>query len=311
MTAGGYDMMVVLGPTACGKTSLAARLAHHLGGEVISADSRQVYRGMDLGTGKDYADYLVDGNEVPVHMIDMVNAGYRYNVYEYQRDFYRVMEDLRRRKRVPVVCGGTGMYLEAVLREFRLIRVPVDTAYRRQLEEYSMEKLARMLRSYKTLHNVTDTVNRKRLVRALEIGKFYADHPEKLTESPPMHPLVTGITIDRETRRQRISERLHRRLDEGMVEEVKHLMDGGVDLDTLVYYGLEYKFIAYYLTGDLSYTEMCSQLETAIHQFAKRQMTWFRGMERRGISIRWIDFHLPLEEKIRWILAWYQEGEIT
>lgn len=300
-------MIVVLGPTATGKTALAARLAYRLGAEVISADSRQVYRGMDIGTGKDYADYVVNGQQVPVHLVDIVNAGYRYSVYDYQRDFKRVLVDLRQRGKLPVVCGGSGLYIESVLRAYKLIRVPVNHAFRQAMEGKSLDELASMLSSCRKLHNITDITSRKRLIRALEIEQWYEMHPSAGEEFPAVRPLVIGIMVDRDTRRNNISRRLKNRMDEGMVEEVRALAAQGVDMETLVYYGLEYKYLAYYLTGDLSFDEMYRSLETAIHRFAKRQMTWFRGMERRGIFIHWINGTLAQEQMLNEIIALYED----
>ncbi|HDR88649.1 MAG TPA: tRNA (adenosine(37)-N6)-dimethylallyltransferase MiaA [Bacteroidetes bacterium] len=304
---GNYQILVITGPTACGKTALAARVARELDGEVISADSRQVYRGMNLGTGKDYDDYMVDGVQVPYHLIDIVEAGDTYDVFSYQQDFFRVYRELTDSGKFPVVCGGTGLYLEAVLRGYRLIRVPVDHSFRKSLEGKSMEELTRLLAGYKTLHNKTDTDTRKRLVRALEIARYQARHPEPAHDLPDLRPLVVGVQIDRETRRQRITLRLRQRLEAGMVDEVKDLLEKGVSEERLMYYGLEYKYITLYLTGRLGYDEMFSGLETAIHRFAKRQMTWFRGMQRRGIPIHWVDFHLPEKEKVAVILEWLEE----
>jgi len=296
---GSYQTLVITGPTACGKTALAARIARELGGEVISADSRQVYRGMNLGTGKDYDDYVVDAVQVPCHLIDIVEAGDTYDVFRYQQDFFRVYRELNNRGIFPVVCGGTGLYLEAVLKGYRLIRVPVDPEFRRSMEGKSMEELARLLAGYKTMHNKTDTDTRKRLLRALEIARFQARHSEPANDLPDLRPLVVGVQIDRETRRKRITLRLRKRLEAGMIDEVKDLLEKGVSEERLMYYGLEYKYITLYLKGRMEYDEMFSGLETAIHRFAKRQMTWFRGMQRRGIPIRWVDFHLP--EQLEWL----------
>jgi tRNA dimethylallyltransferase len=293
--------MVVLGPTASGKTAFAAKLAARTETEIISADSRQVYRGMDLGTGKDYDDYIVNGKQIPVHLIDVVDAGYKYNVYEYQRDFVKVFEEISREEKVPVLCGGTGMYIEAVLKGYRLIEVPENQKLRKDLKGMNMAELERRLKSFKKLHNTTDITQKKRLIRAIEIEEYYQVHEQKDVNYPDIKPLIIGINVDRETRRSRITERLKKRLETGMVEEVKYLLGKDIDPDTLIYYGLEYKFITMYLLGKLSYEEMFKRLETAIHQFAKRQMTWFRGMERRGYRIHWIDGLLPMDEKIRMV----------
>lgn len=297
-----YNMITVLGPTASGKTSLAAKLAHNLKTEIISADSRQVYRGMDLGTGKDYDDYIILGQKVPTHLLDIVDAGYKYNVYEYQKDFVRIFSDIRDRRKVPILCGGTGMYLEAVLKGYRLIAVPDNMKLREELKDNNTDQLIDQLKSYKQPHNTTDIRQRKRLIRAIEIEEYYANNQELVTEYPYIKPAIVGVGIDRDSRRRRISERLQSRLDEGMVDEVRNLLESGIDPDTLIYYGLEYKYITLYLLGELTYDEMFEKLKAAIHQFAKRQMTWFRGMERRGFGIFWIDWTLPDEEKVKLIL---------
>jgi tRNA dimethylallyltransferase len=281
-------LIVIVGPTASGKTKLAAKVADRLDGEVIGADSRQVYRQMDIGTGKDYEDYNVGHRKVPYHLIDIVDPGYRYNVYEYQRDFLSVYRDIWERAKVPVLCGGTGMYIEAVLRGYKLIKVPPDKEYRAQLESLTMEEMTKILKGYKHLHNTTDTGSRKRLIRALEIEKYYAGHEEEAHDYPAIKPLIAGIDIGREERRSRISRRLAARLESGMVEEVQTLLQQGIHKEDLLYYGLEYKFVTLYLTGEIGYGDMVNKLETAIHRFAKRQMTWFRGMERRGLPVEWI-----------------------
>ena len=298
-----FDLITILGPTACGKTSLAVRLADRLGSAVISADSRQVYRRMDIGTGKDKADYVLDdGRQVPAYLIDICEPGYKYNVYEYQRDFLEVYRRLHDEGQTPVLCGGTGMYIEAVLRGFRLVSVPVNEPLRRELEGKSLDELTAILKRYKKLHNTTDVDTVKRAVRGIEIETYYATHPADDDEFPQIRSLVVGIDIPRDVRRERISQRLRQRLDEGMVDEVRRLMDEGIAADDLIYYGLEYKFVTQYIIGRMTYDEMVTQLETAIHQFAKRQMTWFRGMERRGIRIEWMDYALPTEEKVERIL---------
>lgn len=298
-----YDLITLLGPTACGKTTLAVALAHRLGTGVISADSRQVYRRMDLGTGKDMADYtLADGQTVPSYLIDIAEPGYKYNVYEFQRDFLQVYETLRARGETPVLCGGTGMYIEAVLRGFRLVSVPVNEPLRHELEGKTLNELTEILKRYKTLHNTSDVDTVKRAVRGIEIEEYYATHPAEEGEFPKINSLVIGLDVERDVRRERISRRLRQRLDEGMVDEVRRLLDEGIPAEDLIYYGLEYKYLTQYVTGALTYDEMVSQLEIAIHQFAKRQMTWFRGMERRGIPIQWIDSSLSTEEKVNEIM---------
>ena len=297
-----YDLLVVTGPTASGKTSLAVAVAARIGGEIISADSRQVYRGMNLGTGKDYEDYEINGVRIPCHIIDIADPGYKYNVFEYQRDFVLVYNDIRERKSFPVVCGGSGMYVDSIIKGYKMIEVPPDCGFRIKLEEKSMEELREILSTYKNLHNTTDIDTKKRVIRAIEIEHFKRNRKKPDSEFPKVKSLVIGVMLDRETRRRRISERLKQRLDAGMVEEVKGLIDMGVDTETLIYYGLEYKFITLYLSGKLSYESMVRDLEIAIHQFAKRQMTWFRGMEKRGTKINWIDGNLPIEEKVGKVL---------
>lgn len=296
-----YDLITILGPTASGKTPLAAALAHRLDTEIISADSRQVYRRMDLGTGKDLADYVVGGHPVPYHLIDIVEPGYKYNVFEYQRDFLKAYEDIRQRGMIPVLCGGTGMYLEAVLKGYRLLPVPENPELRRELAGKSLEELTSILSSYKKLHNSTDVDTVKRAVRAIEIEEYYKEQDVQTRAFPEIKSLIIGVEISREQRREKITRRLKQRLEEGMVDEVKGLLYSGISPDSLIYYGLEYKYLTLYAIGQLTYEEMFSQLETAIHQFAKRQMTWFRGMERRGLSVHWIDAALPMEKKLEQI----------
>ena len=297
-----HDMVVITGPTATGKTRLAALVADRLGGEVISADSRQVYRGMDIGTGKDLTDYNVDGRRITAHLVDIVDAGYKYNVYEYQRDFLTVFEDMSRRKCFPVVCGGSGMYIDSIVSGYRLIQVPVNSQLRALLDGRSLEELTEILSQYKSLHNKTDVDTVKRAVRAIEIADYYTHNPVDESPFPIKNPLVTAVFFDRETRRQRITARLGARLDGGMIEEVQLLLDAGIHADDLIYYGLEYKYVTLYLMNKMSYEEMAQKLEVEIHRFAKRQMTWFRGMERRGITINWIDGFLPDEEKVEAIM---------
>jgi tRNA dimethylallyltransferase len=296
-----YNLITILGPTASGKTSVAAHLANRMDGEIISADSRQVYRGMDLGTGKDFADYIVNGVDIPYHLIDIVDAGYEYNVFEYQRDFIKALTEIQSRNKLPVVCGGTGLYIEAVLKGYKLINVPVNEELREKLIGKNLEELSSILKTYKTLHNVSDVDTVKRAVRAIEIQEYYSRNPEIDTAFPEINSLIVGIKFDRDTRRKRISERLENRLNEGMVDEVKNLIAAGVKPETLVYYGLEYKYLTQFVTGEISYSEMFTRLETAIHQFAKRQMTWFRHMEKNGFIINWLDGEMPLEEKLEMI----------
>jgi tRNA dimethylallyltransferase len=297
-----YDLLVITGPTASGKTSLAATVASKLGGEVISADSRQVYRYMNLGTGKDYNDYMVEGQRVRYHLIDIVDPGYKYNVFEYQRDFLKVYTDLKERRVFPVICGGSGMYADSIISGYRLAEVPPETELRVELEKKNMNELIAILSSYRKLHNMTDTDTKKRVIRAIEIEHFNRSKGVKIVNFPKVRSLIIGIMFDRESRRRRISERLKQRLDSGMIDEVKQLIEMGIGKNVLIYYGLEYKYITLYLAGKLSYNEMVKDLETAIHQFAKRQMTWFRGMERRGIKINWIEGNDTMEEKARKVM---------
>ena len=299
-----YELITILGPTASGKTALAAALAARLDTEIISADSRQLYRGMDIGTGKDLADYVVDGKSIPYHLIDICDPGYKYNVFEYQHDFFRVFTSLRDRGLVPILCGGTGLYIEAVLKGYKLLDVPPNPALRERLREKSLPELEILLASYKVLHNKTDVDSVQRAIRAIEIEEFYRTQAPDVREYAPLNSLLVGVAIDRELRREKISKRLRARLDEGMVDEVRRILSNGVAPEDLIYYGLEYKFLTLYIIGKLTYEEMVSQLEIAIHQFAKRQMTWFRGMERRGCTIHWLDATLPMADKVEQILTW-------
>ncbi len=308
MQAKKYNLITILGPTASGKTSVAANVALALDGEVISADSRQVYRGMDLGTGKDLADYVIDGQQIPYHLIDIVDAGYEYNVFEYQKDFLKAFEDITNRGKLPVMCGGSGLYLEAVLKNYKLIQVPINEELRQNIKNKTLDELTEILKTYKSeLHNQTDIENEKRAVRAIEIEEFYLSHPEINTGMPKINSLVVGVQFDRQTRRKRITTRLRQRLREGMLDEVQQLLNSGLTPEQLTYYGLEYKFMTQHLTGELTYQEMFDGLNVAIHQFAKRQMTWFRRMEKQGIEIRWLDGFMPLEEKVAKIVEWYSE----
>ena len=293
-----YQLITVLGPTASGKTTFAAALAARLNTEIISADSRQIYRSMDIGTGKDLADYTVNGKTIPYHLIDICDPGYKYNVFEYQHDFFRAYETIRKKGKLPILCGGTGMYIEAVLKGYRLLDVPQNPGLRESLKDKSLPELEQILAGYKVLHNKTDVDTAQRAIRAIEIEEYYKNEAPDVNEYDPINSLIIGIHIDRELRREKISRRLRTRLDEGMVDEVRTILATGVKPEDLIYYGLEYKYLTLYIIGKLSYEDMVSQLEIAIHQFAKRQMTWFRGMERRGNTIHWIDATLPTEEKI-------------
>ncbi len=293
-----YELITILGPTASGKTNFACHLAYDLDAEIISGDSRQVYRSMNIGTGKDLGDYIVNGKEIPYHLIDIREAGDKYNIFEYQHDFHDVFTDIKNRGKIPILCGGSGLYIESVLRGYSLVNVPENKELRKKYEDYSLEELTKILTEYKTLHNSTDVDTAQRAIRAIEIEEYKKQHPLEQNEFPPIRSLVIGVDIDRELRRKKISQRLKSRLEEGMIDEVKAILEKGVAAEDLIYYGLEYKYVTLYILGKLSYQEMFSQLEIAIHQFAKRQMTWFRGMEKRGILIHWIDACLPMEEKI-------------
>ena len=310
-------MITILGPTASGKTPLAAALAAEIGGEIISADSRQVYRRMDIGTGKDLADYtvVVGNNQHPTpityHLIDIREPGTKYNLFEYQQDFFDAYEAIRSREAVPILCGGTGLYIEAVLKGYHLSPVLQNQILRDTLEGKSLAELTQMLTELKTktgsnMHNTTDVDSCQRAIRAIEIETYNLEHPTPRRELPPVDSLIIGVNIDRELRREKITRRLKARLEEGMIDEVKALLDEGIPAEDLIYYGLEYKFLTEYLIGQTTYDEMFSRLEIAIHQFAKRQMTWFRGMERRGFKINWIDATLPMEEKIERIKQLWQ-----
>lgn len=296
-------MITILGPTASGKTSVAAALALRTGGEIISADSRQVYRRMDIGTGKDLADYTIGDVRIPYHLIDIAEPGTKYNLFQYQQDFHEAYDEIRSRGKLPILCGGTGLYIEAVLGGYSLSPVPQNQALRDSLEGKSLEELTRMLVELKrqngsNMHNRTDVDTAQRAIRAIEIETYNLEHPTPERQMPPVDSLVIGINIDRELRREKITRRLKARLDDGMCDEIQGLIDGGVNPEDLIYYGLEYKFITEYVIGRTSYEEMFRQLEIAIHQFAKRQMTWFRGMERRGFTIHWIDAAQSMEDKV-------------
>ena len=308
-------MITILGPTASGKTPLAAALAGKIGGEIISADSRQVYRRMDIGTGKDLADYRLNiKNEtlnIRYHLIDICEPGMKYNLFQYQQDFFDAYQDIRSRGVVPILCGGTGLYIEAVLKGYKLSPVPQNPELRTKLEGKSLDELTQMLVELKaqngsTMHNKTDVDSCQRAIRAIEIETYNLENPVPRRELPPVDSLIVGVNIDREARREKITRRLKARLEEGMIDEVKGLLDEGIPADDLIYYGLEYKFVTEYIVGKTTYDEMFTRLEIAIHQFAKRQMTWFRGMERRGFRIHWIDALQPMEAKVNEILRLWQ-----
>lgn len=307
MSESKFDMVTILGPTASGKTEVAVNLALKLNGEVISADSRQVYRKMDLGTGKDLQEYRINGVDVPFHLIDIADAGYQYNVFEFQRDFLKVYQTIKEKGSFPVMCGGSGMYLEAVLKGYRLIQVPVNEERRAELQLLSLEELVKILKIYKSINNTSDTENKKRAVRAIEIEEFCSSHPDTDLSFPTINSLIIGIKFDRDSRRRRITARLKQRIDNGMIDEVQKLLDNGLKPEDLTYYGLEYKYITLYITGELTYDGMFTGLNTAIHQFAKRQMTWFRKMERDGYKIRWLDGYMPTSEKTDKILSWLNQ----
>ena len=309
------QMITILGPTASGKTPLAAALAQHVGGEIISADSRQVYRRMDIGTGKDLGDYTLNIKhetlKIPYHLIDICEPGTKYNLFQYQQDFFDAYQAIQGRGAVPILCGGTGLYIEAVLKGYKLSPVPQNQALRDSLEGLSLLELTEMLAELKArtgsvMHNKTDVDSCQRAIRAVEIETYNLENPVPRRELPPVPSLIIGVNIDRELRREKITRRLKARLEEGMIDEVKGLLAEGIPPEDLIYYGLEYKFVTEYITGRLTYDEMFTRLEIAIHQFAKRQMTWFRGMERRGFTIHWIDATLPTDEKVRQILSHYR-----
>ena len=309
------QMITILGPTASGKTPLAAALAENVGGEIISADSRQVYRRMDIGTGKDLGDYILKIKDeivkIPYHLIDICEPGTKYNLFQYQQDFYDAYQDICRRGVVPILCGGTGLYIEAVLKGYKLSPVPQNPELRQRLESKSLEELTEMLVELKekngsNMHNKTDVDSCQRAIRAIEIETYNLEHPMPRRELPPVDSLIVGVHIDRELRREKISRRLKARLEEGMIDEVKALLAEGIPSEDLLYYGLEYKFVTEYIIGNTTYDEMFQHLEIAIHQFAKRQMTWFRGMERRGFKIHWIDAMQPMDDKVKEILALWQ-----
>ena len=296
------QLLTILGPTASGKTTLATHLAYALQGEIISADSRQVYRGMTIGTGKDLSDYTVEGTQIPYHLIDICAPGTKYNLFEYQRDFLRAYEDIQRRGVQPVLCGGTGLYIEAVLRGYQLSPVPQNPTLRAQLEDKSLDELTAILtdlkaKNHSTMHNRTDVDSCQRAIRAIEIEEYNLHTPTENRQVPPIPSTIIGTWVDRDTRRARITRRLRQRLDEGMADEVRTLLRQ-VSAEDLMYYGLEYKFVTEYVLGQTTYDEMFSRLEIAIHQFAKRQMTWFRGMERRGLTIHWVDTQQPMADQV-------------
>lgn len=302
------DSVTIIGVTASGKTALATNVAAALNGEIISADSRQVYRRMDIGTGKDLSEYVVGGKAIPFHLIDICEPGYRYNLYEYRRDFEKAYREVVGRGKTPVICGGSGLYVETVLKGYAMPDVPENRELRNAMSNKTLPELTEILSQYKTLHNTTDTDTCKRAIRAIEIAEYYRNCPPELLADKPLNTLLVGIDISREQRRNNITARLHARLNEGLVDEVKKLLDEGIPAENLIYYGLEYKYVTEYVVGERGYDETVKLLEIAIHQFAKRQMTWFRGMERRGFDIHWIDYSMPLADKVNRILSLFAEN---
>lgn len=293
-----FNIITVLGPTAGGKTSFAANLAYQLDTEIISADSRQVYKGMDIGTGKDIEDYTVKNKSIPYHLIDILDAGEKYNVFQYQTACFNAIKHIDSKDKIPILCGGTGLYLESVLKAYDMYKVPENTELREELKHKSLEELADIAKQLRKLHNITQIDTKERAIRTIEIDTFYKENPDKKQNFPEIKSIIFGIRFDRNSQRRRITERLHDRLKNGMIEEVEQLINNGVEPETLIYYGLEYKFITLYLQNEMDYDEMVVKLNIAIHQFAKRQMTWFRRMERNGFSIKWIDGHAPMEQKL-------------
>lgn len=297
-------MITILGPTASGKTSFAAQLAYNLDTEIISADSRQIYKKMDIGTGKDLSEYVIDGKEIPYHLIDIREPGDKYTLFDYQHDFHKVYDEILSKDKYPILCGGTGLYIESVLKGYNLPDVPANKDLRESLQKKTLDELTEILVSYRPLHNTTDTDTKKRAIRAIEIAEYQSKQDAGELEFPPIDSIILGVSISRDKRREKITNRLKSRLIEGMIEEVESILDFNVTPEDLIYYGLEYKFVTLFVTGKISYDDMFVQLETAIHRFAKRQMTWFRGMERRGFYINWIDADLPLDDKIELALSY-------
>ena len=294
-----YNLVVITGATAGGKTSVAVNLAHKLESEIISADSRQVYRGMDIGTGKDLNEYIIDAQQITYHLMDIVDAGYKYNVYEFQKDFFRVFKEISDKGKIPVLCGGTGLYIESVLKDYELIHVPVNEDLRAKFGKLDISELEKILISYKKMHNKSDLDTTKRAIRAIEIADFYATNKLEVKKNPKINPIIFAVKFERDQRRERITLRLKERLENGMIDEAQKLVNAGLSFEDMEYYGLEYKYLAWYLSGKVSYEEMFEGLNTAIHRFSKRQMTWFRKMEKNGTKINWIDGNLAMEEKMK------------
>lgn len=309
MTTSVYDLLVILGPTASGKTSLATNIASKIDGEIISADSRQVYRRMDIGTGKDLSEYIVSGKVIPHHLIDIKEPGYKYSLYEFQRDFYESHSSIKQKNKPAILCGGTGLYIESILKSYQLTHVPPNKELREELEKKSLLELETILKNYRNLHNSTDTETKKRAIRAIEIEIYNKDNPEISINLPKINPLLIGINIERDRRRQKITQRLHERIEGGMIEEVEKLLSDGITPEDLIYYGLEYKYLTLYLIGELGYTEMIGKLNIAIHQFAKRQMTWFRGMEKRGVKINWVEEADGVEQNAQTVVNLFQTNQ--
>jgi len=304
-----YELITILGPTASGKTSVSCALAAKLHSAVISGDSRQVYRSMDIGTGKDLNEYIVDNQQIPYFLIDICEPASRYNIFQYQRDFHAVFAQFQKNNIIPVLCGGSGLYIEAVLKGYNLPDVPENKNLRNSLKNKSLIELSTILSSYKTLHNTTDIISPQRVIRAIEIADFTQKTNLQLCDFKPINSLIIGIDIERDVRREKISQRLRQRLENGLIDEIKSLLSNGIAPADLIYYGLEYKYVTQFVLGQISYYEMFSQLEIAIHQFAKRQMTWFRGMERRGLKIHWLNWQMPVKEKIEFIVSLNDKGE--
>jgi tRNA dimethylallyltransferase len=301
-------MITILGPTATGKTRLAAQVAQQVNGDIISADSRQVYRGMDIGTGKDYDDYVVEGQKIPFHLVDIADPGYEYSVFEFREDFYKAYAEIVRRQKQPILCGGTGLYLEAVISGYKMVKVPENTGLRGKLTGKTPDELNRILSEYRDVHNVTDSTDIGRTIRAIEIEEFHKANPLQQSDFPQIETVIFGLQFDRQIIRQRITERLKNRLENGMIDEVRNLLDAGLQPAQLSFYGLEYRFLTDFVTGNISYNEMFTLLNTAIHQFAKRQMTWFRRMEKKGLTIHWIDGNLSDAQKVEFVLSVFGRG---
>lgn len=297
MESNKYNLITILGPTASGKTSFAANLAYKLNTEIISADSRQIYKKMDIGTGKDLDDFIVSGEKIPYHLIDIADAGEKYNLFQFQHDFFDAYKNVIDKNKIPILCGGSGLYIDSIVNNYNLINVPENTNLREELEQKNLDELSLILSSLTKLHNKSDIDSKKRTIRAIEIEYFLKENPEKRNNFPNINSLNIGIKFDRQSQKKRITSRLKSRIDNGMIEEVKNLLDSGIPAETLIYYGLEYKFITLFLLNEITFDQMFEKLNIAIHQFSKRQMTWFRRMEKNGQKIWWLDGHMNLEQK--------------